>query len=540
MKMAKNYQSERSNLLDHSALLEGSGRSGKSEDLRTTPLFSLKVKHIMDKINEAEGDHKGDEADENEDDSDDSDDKKEDDTDSSKATPERKPGSDANPYFPQYSLLGFHVGDHPEIPELEPILQNTRTPVSTFICGSQGSGKSYTLSCLLENCLRPDPALGKPGASVAGLLFHYDVDSESQPAEAASLCSLGIRVRVLVSPTNHMALKGKYEKLPGAKDNLTVVPLYFHGHHLSVERMMKLMAFQEGDGRVPLYMFTIVKLLRERAMILSGKPFDYDAFKTQLAAEIHLSKEQTGPLKLRLDLLESFMPPRHGTTLDAFKNINAGTLTIIDMSCPFIDAATARLLFDISLGLFKAHRPSSGLVVALDEAHKFMDDSVGTSTFTERLLTTIREQRHVATRVIIATQEPTISPKLLDLCSVTIVHRFTSPAWFNAIKGHLGGAAVQGKASDEEKTPLFEKVMRLGVGESLVFAPSAYVCSTEVGAFKLEDGVVRMKTRKRMGQDQGLSKMTDDKLKLGGGKRFAEEDRSSVDTSWLGTSMKWR
>jgi hypothetical protein len=30
---------------------------------------------------------------------------------------------------------------------------NISAPSSAFICGSQGSGKSHTLSCLLENCL---------------------------------------------------------------------------------------------------------------------------------------------------------------------------------------------------------------------------------------------------------------------------------------------------------------------------------------------------------------------------------------------------
>ena len=43
----------------------------------------------------------------------------------------------------------------------EPIMQNVHTPNSAFICGSQGSGKSYTLSCILENCLLPDRATGR-------------------------------------------------------------------------------------------------------------------------------------------------------------------------------------------------------------------------------------------------------------------------------------------------------------------------------------------------------------------------------------------
>jgi hypothetical protein len=41
-----------------------------------------------------------------------------------------------------------------ETPAMDPrLFFNIGVPSSAFICGSQGSGKSHTLSCLLENCL---------------------------------------------------------------------------------------------------------------------------------------------------------------------------------------------------------------------------------------------------------------------------------------------------------------------------------------------------------------------------------------------------
>jgi DNA replication protein DnaC len=82
---------------------------------------------------------------------------------------------------------------------------NILAPSSTFICGSQGSGKSHTLSCLLENCLMKSDVstLENP---LAGLLFHYDSftsDVKGTPCEAAHLASnSNIKVRVLCSPTN--------------------------------------------------------------------------------------------------------------------------------------------------------------------------------------------------------------------------------------------------------------------------------------------------------------------------------------------------
>lgn len=103
----------------------------------------------------------------------------------------------------------------------------------------------------------------------------------------------------------------------------------------------------------------------------------------------------------------------------------------------------------------------------------------------------------MAVRVIISTQEPTISTKLLDLCSVTIVHRFTSPDWLLALKKHLAGASKHTKADadgaleatsssdagvrplvlkgDDHMSALFSQIVSLRTGEALVFAPSAVI-----------------------------------------------------------------
>lgn len=94
----------------------------------------------------------------------------------------------------------------------------------------------------------------------------------------------------------------------------------------------------------------------------------------------------------------------------------------------------------------------------------------------------IRQQRHLGARVMIATQEPTVSPALLDLCNVTIIHRFTSPAWFQAIKKHIAGATMvpNGSKSSSENDQLFHQIVQLKTGEALVFCPTALldaVCS---------------------------------------------------------------
>jgi hypothetical protein len=120
--------------------------------------------------------------------------------------------------FPQYGLLAGMIeclrdesrvrqeGQQTGTASKDPrIFINIAAPSSTFICGSQGSGKSHTLSCLLESCLISSNAnkLPKP---LTGLVFHYDTfisDHGGAPCEAAYLSSdPAVKVRVLCSPTN--------------------------------------------------------------------------------------------------------------------------------------------------------------------------------------------------------------------------------------------------------------------------------------------------------------------------------------------------
>ena len=517
------YEEQRESYLSFLQGRKNSQKSGRDEDIRTTPLFSLAVKHEVDPISSLSRQVSG--------------------TDEIALTDGK-----TKQLLPQYALLGFNIADdsatnHAQdelgtyrdeahnrgktteptsssenptssqdenclIGFQEPILMNTRAPNSAFICGSQGSGKSYTLSCMLENCLLPDDTIGALSNPVAGLVFHYDVDAAGSAAEAASLCSRGINVRVLVSESNKTLLTEKYTRLAESGDRLKVQELRLRSGHLTVERILKLMSCSEQEVKVPLYIVSLQRILREMAKETQSGEFDYLDFRQRIV-DAGFTKDQQNPLDLRCDLLESFLNLNPGSEPDPFE-LQPGTLTIIDLSDPFVDSATACLLFDICLSLSKQKclKSGTGLIVALDEAHKFMNDSPAAMTFTNRLLTTIREQRHNATRVVIATQEPTISEKLLDLCSISIVHRFSSPTWFTTIKGHLGGASVL-LEDKQQQAAMFEQIVNLQVGESLVFAPSSYLCMKHGKAEKLGSGMMKMKTRLRLGVDSGRSLLTD-------------------------------
>ena len=149
-------------------------------------------------------------------------------------------------------------GSTPE-PEDQRLFVNMNAPWSAFICGSQGSGKSHTLSCMLEAALR-QPKLGKLPNPLSAMVFHYDKFnscSSSQICEAAYLSSSGIPVKVLVSPSNYKTMKEAYENMPGFPQDAekpVVAPLILFEEQLNLERMMTLMAAEEKDGKMPLYM----------------------------------------------------------------------------------------------------------------------------------------------------------------------------------------------------------------------------------------------------------------------------------------------
>lgn len=120
----------------------------------------------------------------------------------------------AEPTFTQYGLLGGidaklranQEFEHtPDVEDDHRVYYNIKAPSSIFICGSQGSGKSHTLSCFLENCLIPSDASTLP-RPLTGIVFHYDPffsGARGETCEAAFISShKDVKVRVLCPPTN--------------------------------------------------------------------------------------------------------------------------------------------------------------------------------------------------------------------------------------------------------------------------------------------------------------------------------------------------
>ena len=312
-------------------------------------------------------------------------------------------------------------------------------------------------------------------------------------------------------------------QIPG----VSVRPFKLLPKDLNIGTIMTLMSVDQTQA-TPLYMGQVTKILRQMAS--ESSRFSYPTFRRRLD-DADFDRKQREFLNQRLDLLESFLDLEGSTPAPTFE---AGTVTIMDLSCPFVDANTACVLFKIGMGMYLESSSSTGKVIAVDEAHKvristsqnphypglldleadrmgqYMSDTPASKALTESLLTVIRQQRHYGVRLIISTQEPTISPRLIDLCSITIIHRFSSPEWFGLLRKHIFVTEEQETGTESRKTAeVFERILDLETGEALMFAPSAMVgeWSWKEEGGKERKGLWKMRVRKRVTWDGGKSLM---------------------------------
>ncbi|QRV91360.1 AAA-like domain protein [Ceratobasidium sp. AG-Ba] len=445
-----------------------------------------------------------------------------------------------NEHIKQYGLLGqvaaVYSKSRAERFRDPRIYVNTNAPMSTVVCGVQGSGKSHTVGVLLENMLlSPDSRLGQLKKPLSGLVLHYGEGSATTrtPCEAAHIALATDPsitpppVHVYVSPASLNTMKTVYAPL-GA--GVVVEPLYFAEEELDAQAFLSIMAVSGGSDSAPLYMQIVLSILREL-----GENYSYSEFTRRLnESRKNFNPAQSAGLEQRMALLNSFLEPssRNGSTSTSVRRASmmstasasvtsrraprfaGGQLTIIDLSDPFIDPASAASLFDILLRLFVRADVGTGKVCVVDEAHKYLSTETGkgaTSELTQSLLSLIRQQRHLAMRVIISTQEPTVLPPvLIDLCSCLIMHRFSSKRWYDHLMSHIAA---------DMPDDTFAQLVSLKTGQAIVISPACIAAFTPsspptAGSSANKKSVAQLsrrylviKTRKRLTNDGGASIM---------------------------------
>ncbi|KIM90985.1 hypothetical protein PILCRDRAFT_59166 [Piloderma croceum F 1598] len=420
--------------------------------------------------------------------------------------------ADLRDHGAQYGVLGKVIQTYSkrssEAPEDSRLYVNTNAPFSAIVCGVQGSGKSHTVSVLLESMFIPRcPQIGYLEKPLCGLVLHFgEGGPSSRPCEASWVgvpSFLGVDtppVRVFVSRSSLNTMKAVYAPLG---HRVTVEPLFFSEDELDAEAFLSMMAVGSSES-APLYVQLILSILRDL-----GEKYTYREFMVRLEeCKMSFNPAQLTGLEQRMALLTSFMDPNNMGLSQFRPRFAAGQLSIVDLSDPFIDPTSACGLFEIITRLFVRADVGTGKVLVVDEAHKYLSANKGTSGLTKSLLTLTREQRHLAMRVIISTQEPTVVPSvLLDLCTVAILHRFSSPSWWEHVANHV--------SADVSAEEAFDKVVGLQTGEAIVLAPSGlsvvqeHIPDAPGPAIRklaqLGRRYMLMKTRKRVTADGGAS-----------------------------------
>ena len=168
---------------------------------------------------------------------------------------------------------------------------------------------------------------------------------------------------------------------------------------------------------------------------------------------------------------------------------------VADLTDPMMSADEACGVFQVLLEQFRcASLGKVGKVVAFDEAHRYLSHKgPGSAELSLAIVDTVRMMRHEGMRVLISTQSPTtMPPELLELATMTVLHRFQSAEWITYLRG---------------KVPLpedsFDKVKALRRGQALVL-------STKIGEALRDEGhrdCATVTVRPRLTKDLGASRL---------------------------------
>lgn len=352
---------------------------------------------------------------------------------------------------PQFGLLGRSGSQSVAID-----LTGCNT-ISLF--GVQGFGKSYTLGVIAEMASAWNAGVNVLPSPLATVIFHFHKSDAYEPEYVTAvepnrktseverlLAEYGARPKgledvILLAP--EAKVEARRREYPGVQ----VEPIKFSSAELGAESWKFLLGAYGNDA---LYIRQLVAIMRRHRDGLTLNTF------RQEIADADLPRGAQRLAEDRLTLAEPYIDDarRLGELL------RPGRTVIVDLRDEWVEKDEALGLFVVMLRIFAATRFEGhefNKLVVFDEAHKYISES----DLISQVVETIREMRHQATSVIIASQDPLSVPRaIIELTSVLILHRMTSPQWLK----HLRSAIVAlNDVQDAAVTSLLP-------GEALVWA----------------------------------------------------------------------
>jgi len=329
--------------------------------------------------------------------------------------------------------------------------------VSLF--GVQGFGTSYTLGDIAEMASTQALGINVLPAPLATVIFHYH-KSDAYPPEFAAAAAPnqktseverllreygatphGVPDIVLLAPEAKVA--DRRREYPG----MNVQPIKFSSGELGAESWKFLLG---AYGNEALYVRLLVAIMRRHRQGLTLERFRQEILDAHLSPALQRLAED------RLSLAAPYIDDasRLGSVL------RPGRTVIVDLRDEWIEKDEALGLFVVMLQIFATTRVEGrdfNKLVVFDEAHKYITES----DLIGQVVETIREMRHQATSVVIASQDPLSVPRaVIELSSILMLHRMTSPQWLKHLRTAIS-------AMDEVTDA---QVAGLGPGEALIWA----------------------------------------------------------------------
>jgi ABC-type dipeptide/oligopeptide/nickel transport system ATPase component len=352
------------------------------------------------------------------------------------------------------------------------------------VFGVQGSGKSYTVGAIAEMAVMPASSISNVRCPLSTVYFHYHRSDSCPPEHVAAIEANDVAEDLTVlarsfaakaSPLRDVVVlspAGKVEQRRRELRGMQVAPLLFGPTELGADDWRDLLCASNSDA---LYVRQMLALLRrERDHLRVSDLRDAVARGTLSPPAMRLAQD-------RLELAAEYV--QDGANIGAI--LRPGRTVIVDLRDEWIEKDDALALFLTLMRVFtrRGDQARFNKLIVFDEAHKYMSDGALTTTLVE----TAREMRHLGASIVIASQDPMSVPQsVLELSSIVMLHRMTSPRWLK----HLQGALVA------TKTVSIADLAGLAPGEAMVWAQQC----TEA---QFRRGMRRVRMRPRLSKHGG-------------------------------------
>jgi DNA phosphorothioation-dependent restriction protein DptH len=334
----------------------------------------------------------------------------------------------ANELTPQFGILGRSSSG--------PVAIDLTGSNTISLFGVQGFGKSYSLGAIAEMATTTVPGVNVLPSPLAAVIFHYHKSDAFAPEMAAAVAPnekpreieqllreygarpTGLRDVVLLAPESRV--DERRTEFP----EIQVHPIKFASGELGAEGWKFLLGAAGSDA---LYVRQLVAIMRKHRSGLTLQQFRREIESAELPANARRLAED------RLALAAPYVDD--SARLAGL--LRPGRTVIVDLRDEWIEKDEALGLFVVMLRIFARARHEGrefNKLVVFDEAHKYITDS----DLIGQVVETIREMRHQATSVVIASQDPMSVPRaIVELTSILLLHRMSSPQWLKHLKSAI-------------------------------------------------------------------------------------------------------